>query len=86
MVFRVVTLRVVVREQKISSFNIFQDYGHTLWLIMGKLLNMHNLSYNIGKVDYLYFFRKCFRCWQTSHLFKHNSHILHNRACKPADI
>ena len=85
MVFRVVTLGVVVRKQKISSFNIFQEYGHTL-LIMGKLLNMHNLSYNIGKVDYLYFLRKFFRCCQTSHLFKHNSRILHNRACKPADI
>ena len=30
MVFRVVTLEVVVRKQKISSFNIFQEHGHTL--------------------------------------------------------
>ena len=53
---------------------------------MGKLLNMHNLSYNIGKVDYLYFLRKFFRFGQTLHLFKYNSRILHNRAYKPADI
>ena len=30
MVFRVVALGVVVREQKIPSFNIFQEYGHSL--------------------------------------------------------
>ena len=45
-----------------------------------------NLSYNIGKVDYFYFFRKFFLSCQISHLFKHNCRILHNRACKPADI
>ena len=27
---------------------------------MRKLLNMHNLSYNIGKVDYLYFYENFF--------------------------
>ena len=53
---------------------------------MGKLLILHNLSYNIGNVDYLYFLRKFFRFRQTSHLFKHNSRILHNRACKLADM
>ena len=31
MVFRVVTLGVVVRKQKISSCNIFQEHGHTLY-------------------------------------------------------
>ena len=58
-------------------------------LIMGKLLNMHNLSYYIGKVDYdglFLFFPKFFLSCQISHLFKHNCRILHNRACKPADI
>ena len=28
--YGVVTLGVVVRKQKISSFNIFQEHGHTL--------------------------------------------------------
>ena len=56
------------------------------YLIMGKLLNMHNLSHNIGKVDYFYFFRKFFLFCPISHLFKHNCRILHNRTCKPVDI
>ena len=30
MVFKVVTLGVAVRKQKISSFNMFQEHGHTL--------------------------------------------------------
>ena len=47
---------------------------------------MHNLSHNIGKVGYFYFFRNLFLSCQISHLFKHNCRILRNRAWKPADI
>ena len=42
MVFRVVTLGVVVRKQKISSSNTFQENGHSLSL--KKLLNVHNFT------------------------------------------
>ena len=58
MVFRVVTLGAVVRKQKFSGSNTFQRKW--LYLVTGKLLNMHNLTHNIGKVDYFYFFRNFF--------------------------
>ena len=50
MVFRVVTLGVVVRKQKISSSNTLEENGHSVSL--EKLLNKHDFTHNIGKVDY----------------------------------
>ena len=52
MVFRVVTLRVVVKKQKISSSTL-QENGHTLsWK---KLLNMHNLTQHWQSGSFLLF-------------------------------